>query len=409
MSRALIVGAGAEVDLGFKSGPSFIQDTFYCQKNALYRALNKFYAGRLGKNCDDAKPTKYEPAFLFNSNGRAFKDLVQNLARDNSAFVFDLLGKSLEDIRDVSKYPPADFKNLFDHVIVEGAASQKSGVMVDSIPKDSHFGILEQYYSELLKPNAHLVRFWKLLNFYWSAFFSIATPITDSLYDGKRSYEENKYEYTLEHLNDVISVMFSDGHIKQTLGSESYYSALRGKADWVLTTNYTPYAAAIVDGNESQISWLSGKLSQFEHLPDLEFVDYSLPGHSIKPNDFVFPYLLCQSPVKPVISLAQVDEYAKASEALRNSDEIAVLGYSFCKADAHICSMVGESMRSNDRRKLVYFSYVDKDSEFNKEEIAVDLQKKLRVAQTIVDNQIEILQVSDFRSAEFVERCEAWA
>lgn len=406
MSRVLIVGAGAEVDLGFKSGPRFTQDTFYCQKNSLYKALGSFYEKRLGASRDAFVPVKYEPAFLFNWNGRAFKDLVRNLVRDNSMFVFDELDKPLEEVQEVSKYEPEDFKKLFNRIVVENVDGQPAKDMGGSIPKDSHFGILEQYYSELLDPNAHLVRFWKLVNFYWSAFFSIALPLTDRLYSGEQSYEVARYAYVLSHLDETIHDVFDARQIGKVFDSDCYYSMLRGKFDHVITTNYTPYAAAVINCEDERISWLSGKLSTFERLPDLEFADYSEPGKHIKDDDFIFPYLLCQSPVKPVVSLAQLKEYAKASRALEEADEIVVLGYSFCNEDAHICSMVGESLRSDPGRKLVFFSYCEEEAEFEARDAATDLGKKLRVTETVLEKQIDILPLSSCRSKAFVERCE---
>ena len=405
----MFVGAGAEVDLGFKSGSRFTQDTFYCQKNTLYKALDDFYRDRLGKSRDGLVPAKYEPAFLFNSTGRAFKDLVQNLVRDNSSFVFDLLDKTLEEIYDVKNYSPDDYRKLFASIVVESTTGASANDMSRSIPKDSHFGILEQYYSELLDPNAHLLRFWKLVNFYWSAYFSIALPITNKLYAGNRAYEDSRYAFVLGNLDDTVHRMYDDCNIKSAVDVDCYYSALQGKFDHVITTNYTPYAATVVGGDESRISWLGGKLSQFEALPDLEFVDYSKCDNHIEGSDFVFPYLLCQSPVKPVISLAQVNEFAKASRALGLSNELVVLGYSFCNEDAHICSMIGESLRNNSGRKLIYFQYCTGDTTFSTAKAKADLEKKLRIGGTVLDRQVEIVPIQDCASEEFAKRCATWS
>ena len=177
----------------------------------------------------------------------------------------------------------------------------------------------------------------------------------------------------------------------------------------VVTTNYTPYAASIVDCNNSRIACLGGKLSQFEHLPEFEYVDYSNEDRNLEDNACVFAYLLCQSPVKPVISIAQIDEFAKAARALRDADEIVVLGYSFCNEDAHISSMVGEALRDGHAKKLTYFSYwPDSNLPFDRAVVSAELARRLRVTNESATDKIEAVPVTDCRSHEFVSRCEEW-
>lgn len=408
MNRVLIAGAGAEVDLGFRSGIRFTQDTFYRQKVRLYNALGDFYERRLDLSCGQLIPSSYEPAFLFNSNGAAFKRLIANLAKDDSSFLTETLEKSLEYVEDDSSYSSEDYKKLFKKLIVEtddSDAISKQEAVLNSIPPDTHFGVLEQYYSEMLNPEGHKRRFWKLVNFYWSAFFSIVLPITDDLYNHLSSYKENRYAYILLNLDRVVHEVFDvDGAMRKT-EKDCYYAALRGKFSNVITTNYTPYAASVVDCDNSFVAWLGGRLSQFEHLPELEFTDYSLGENHLKDDEFVFPYLLCQSPVKPVISLAQIDEYAKAAAALRTADEIVVLGYSFCNEDAHISSMVGEALRSESAKALVYFSHA---TEGEASTGIVELATKLRISESLAHDKIQIVPLESSSSKEFRNRCDAW-
>lgn len=154
---------------------------------------------------------------------------------------------------------------------------------------------------------------------------------------------------------------------------------------------------------------MSGSLAQFEHLGNLEFMDYSNPGLHIGESDFVFPYLLCQSPVKPVISLNQVIEFGRAAEALINASEIVVLGYSFCEEDAHICSMVGEVLRGGRVKKLTYFSYrSNPNSSFDRAAVLTQLARRLRVSNDIAAERIEVVPVANCHSREFASRCEEW-
>lgn len=113
MKRVLIVGAGAEVDLGFKSGPSFTQDTFYRQKDILYGALNDFYQNRLGSSRDELIPTSYKPVFLSNSRGEAFKKLVTNLGKDAPEYLFKVLNKSFDTVSNDENLTTADYETLY--------------------------------------------------------------------------------------------------------------------------------------------------------------------------------------------------------------------------------------------------------------------------------------------------------
>lgn len=318
----------------------------------------------------------------------------------------------IESIADGPSFSKNEYERLFNELIIESDdsdATRKQSVTLRYIPNDIHFGLLEQYYSALIEPNRHSTRFWKLVNFYWSAFFSIALPITDGIYESKDSYNENRYAYVLAHLNDAIDAIFDQTRTADKVSTSCYYSKLQGKFDEVLTTNYTPYAASVVGFDDSRISWLAGRLSQFEHLPELEFTDYSASDKRIGDNDFVFPYLLCQSPVKPVISLAQIREYAKAADALKEADEIVVLGYSFCNEDAHISSMVGESLRSNKTRKLVYFRHESENTPpSNRDSELSELAKKLRISESLAKERIELEPISNCESEGFQKRCSEW-
>lgn len=315
-------------------------------------------------------------------------------------------------IRDEENLTNADYEALYKELIIESDdtdAARRQSVTLKSLPDDAHFGILEQYYSALINPNRHSIRFWKLVNFYWSAFFSIALPITDGFYGKLDSYNKNRHTYVLSHLNEAVHKMFDPSHVNQRTSADCYYSVLHGKFDMVVTTNYTPYGASIVDCNNSRIACLGGRLSQFERFPEFEYVDYSNEDRDLEDNACIFPYLLCQSPVKPVISIAQIDEFAKAARALRDADEIVVLGYSFCNEDAHISSMVGEALRDGCAEKLTYFSYwPDSNLSFDRTAASAGLARKLRVTNESATEKIEVAPVTNCRSHEFVSRCEEW-
>lgn len=409
MTRVLLAGAGAEVDLGFLSGPNFTRDTFYCKKKRMTESLRSFYSSRLGKKKDGCVPTDYDPAFLFNVRGIAFLALLENLLSKYPSLISRILDKSQEDCRKLADLNEDDKKVLFNALIVEAGVPGKLPTFADGIPDDAHFSTLESYYSDLLEPNKNPVRFWKIINFYWSAFFSILLPITNRIYGSNGLYSDDPYAFVLSNLDEIVHDVFQRDNCKKMMSGDCYYNSLRGRFDAVLTTNYTPYAATIVEFDSSRLARLSGSLAQFEHLANLEFMDYSNPEFHIGEADFIFPYLLCQSPVKPIISLNQMLEFGGATEALINADEIVVLGYSFCEEDAHICSMVGEVLRGGRAKKLTYFSYwPNSNSDFDCASVSKELAKKLRVSNDIATEKIDVVPVANCHSREFVSRCDQW-
>lgn len=410
MNRVLLAGAGAEVDLNLPSGPNFTRDTFYCQKTNMYKALKSFYSNRLGKSEHDRIPIKYDPAFLFNTRGRAFRNLIENLMNCCQPDVCDLLGKSQEDCREFSDLNKDDLKTLFNALVVEGDDyCSRLPVGGIAIPNEAHFNILEDYYSNLLRPNENIVRFWKIVNFYWSAFFSILLPITDIFYSDFGLYLSDKYGFVLSHLDDAVHRVFDFDTLLRFLPEQCYYKRLSGLFDVVITTNYTPYVSSVVNFEPARCIRLSGCLSQFEHLDVLEFEDYSTAGKHIDHASFIFPYLLCQSPVKPIISQNQIMEFASAVAAMREADEIVVLGYSFCDQDSHIASMVGKAIRDKSDLRLVNFCHCnDLTVGFDCRGEKLNLAGKLRIPESAL-TRIDVIPVRNCETKSFLRLCEKWA
>lgn len=364
MKRVALFGAGAEVDLGFSSGKNFTADTFYRSKTALYSSLRDYYKNRLGSEAESILPKSYVASFLLQPMGSAFKALVENIAKKQPDFVDETLGcfsdcgsRSLEQ---------NELKKLYQKLIIENDSSDdiwRQRSIFDCLPADMHFGILESYYSELICPNEHPVRFWKLVNFYWSAFFSVALPICDNLYSKKSDYCRNKYEYILHDLNAAISDIHNLNNIGDWCQGNCYYNTLKGLFDGVITTNYTPHSSYVVNFEESRLARLSGSLSSFEELETLSVFDARTSP--IGDNEFVFPYMMCQSPVKPIVDSSQLLEYSKAINMLNDADELIVLGYSFCREDTHIANLVRSAAKSNQKLKIIVLLYDDKSESYS--------------------------------------------
>ncbi len=395
------------MDLGFASGCDFTNDTFYRKKSRLYNALETFYQNRLSRNEKSSLPDSYYSSFLFNSRGRAFKLLVDNLIHVKPDAVAEVLGKSKSSIQDVSALEGSDLEKLFELLIIENDSSddklRQKALLREYESNQIHFGILESYYFDLLHPRDHPQRFWKLINFYWSAFFSILLPITDCLYKDVLDYEKDRYAFVLTHLDEVIKRVNNPSSFDRLIKSNTYYAKLKTKFDYVITTNYTPYVTALVSNQHSEVARLAGCLSWFERLDTLEFDRYEDEDAFISEDTLIFPYLMCQSPVKPIISTNQINEFSKAVGFLKEADEIVILGYSFCDEDAHIASMVSSAIRNNPNMRIVYLDYTpvgETTDKLNKRKNALGSQ--LRLSKSEID-RIEIRGVYNCESEAFLE------
>lgn len=400
--RVLLAGAGAETDLGLPSGPNYTLDTFFTQKTSLYEALSDFYSSRLN-SASRKKPGQYQSHFLFSATGSSFKELLRRIESVDSSCIPNLCRVSCPK---VEEYSGVDLKTVFKALISEDGSARKTilDIVPDAIPPESYYGILESYFSEILNPREHVVRFWKLVNFYWSAFFSVLLPIADSLYSDSPEYRIDRYRFVLTRLNQVVKTIFDRTTVRKLIdGRECYYSVLRNKFSSVVTTNYTPFAQYLVDFQEDRIAYLSGSLSMFEYPETLTVSNISSSDKRVGDTDFVFPFLMTQAPVKPIIETNQVKQFGKAIAFLEEADEITVLGYSFCEQDAHIASIVAEQMRLHPKKRMTYCWYRKSDDEVSESDAKRYLADHLRLSFDVVSSQITVRFIGGRSDPAFTE------
>lgn len=138
----------------------------------------------------------------------------------------------------------------------------------------------------------------------------------------------------------------------------------------MLTTNYTGLSDFLFPeliGNSCV--YLSGALWLFESLGSLTSRD--VRKEPIAADEFVFPFLMTQVPIKPIIDTTQLRSFSKAIEILDNTDLLVVLGYSFCESDSHISAMVRDFMQHSNSR-LIYLDH-------SRDETPCTIKKKLRL------------------------------
>ena len=77
-----------------------------------------------------------------------------------------------------------ELNTLYDALIKEASrdslAIQKlKDHLLKDLPEDAYFGTIEGYFSSLLNPSRRNKAFWKLINYYWSAFFAVSAPLIE--------------------------------------------------------------------------------------------------------------------------------------------------------------------------------------------------------------------------------------
>lgn len=407
--RTILLGAGAETPLHIGSGADFTLNTFYRRNRALYDALADFYHHGFNESC--VMIPRYQRQFLLSRKSSLFikmLTLVLNNHHLTQCLLLDagipVSESKLNDARRQLNSPGGLEKDFFTadeltelmSLIVDCEKSLNEIAAVHGID-NAHYGLLESYYSSLISPNQNEARVWKLINFYWTAFFYISRPILGDEW-GPEEAEWTKENY-LSVLNDlpaaVSSIYTNINNVINRADKPYHQQCVIDAFDHVITTNYTPYSeyffsAQSGDTSGGNIAWLSGKLSQFERIDTLSTFDIRTEPEYAASRSF-FPFLMCQAPVKPIVNTSQIREYGKALDFLNSSDELAVLGYAFCEEDTHIITMVSEALNRNPKMKLIYFKYCVEKGEPHPSEVANDLFKKLRLSIAHQRNQIEVV------------------
>lgn len=363
--RCLVVGAGAEASFGLPTGNQFTWETCYTKNRKLYQALADFYRGRLNS---ERLPNNYENQFLYRATNQQFKLLISgmlpdhmDLKSDGASALNQLLGKQwhldealYQQAKD-SSLSAEQYKHLFSELIASTEDDSAQQNLIDfareKMPPDSYFGTIESYFSSLIDPIHRSGQFWKLINYYWTAFFAVATPLIEACYSDNPAFKtEGLYGFTLNSLNEVVAEISKPETPIESPGF-SYYEQLKHEFDAVITTNYTGLCEALAP--DTLPIHISGALWEFESPESLSVRD--IRDKPVDDNEFVFPYLLTQAPIKPIIGWNEADDLRRMLNVLDRTVNLCVLGYSFCPSDAHIASIIGSWLKDDSRRQLHYF------------------------------------------------------
>lgn len=248
-----------------------------------------------------------------------------------------------------------------------------------------HAGIYSYFdslFNYLRKPELYKEECAKVMKIYYSALMSILNGFAKKLKDNVpaefKNLKEGKAEEPFEDLCNMIH-KFEDAIIKDVVNEQNcanpkaslyYYQIkeLREKKDSqhdirCITTNYTSIAQKIIDLQPEEIAYLHGKLTLFEELETKRIAGIT----EVDRKKTVFPYLLVQSGVKPIISGEQMKEFAKATEWISESEHLLIIGYGINSDDEHITNFLRERLHNKKAIKVFVYSEKKGDEKWLKE------------------------------------------
>ncbi len=269
-----------------------------------------------------------------------------------------------------------------------------------------YYGVVEKDFSTIINPKeAGNIKFWRLVNYFWSAYFSILIPMLKlsskycHLVDDKNQVFDkllNQAEKDKLLLFEVLHHFSTEDYLKEssinakrivsnTAAESYYYSAFKEEnipIDFALTTNYTPFIKTL-DLKDNAYCYLAGTVFEFEYPYEMRIINVCNHSNVIKDNDLVFPYILTQAPVKPIIEPKQIKEYSKAINYLDSCELLIILGYSLSENDNHINSLLREYITKPNKKMLVCHYCCSSDTiscqSNKKEEVKKTICQKLRI------------------------------
>lgn len=367
IKNVFFFGAGAEICYGIPSGSEYILDSMITKKEKLYDELKKIY-----------KKTNYQKNFIFSSDSKVFASIIYNsyleYKKENKNCQIDIFNEidisadykeNIEKIKNILNKKPNIYSN--DYSIYELIILKENRNLLRDLTKLfdylKYYGAIERNFATLLNYKTYNVQSSKLINYFWSCYFSILIPYIQSYYKDNKdiSYEvllkseDNNYPFIniIENLKnaDISEFYFYDKENKCYKKETSYYqeiSELFNKNSVAITTNYTFFVEKAFD----QSIYLSGKLDEFENI-DTFIVSNNFDSNSI-------PFLYTQAPIKPIIGLKIIKQIYNAIEYMEKTTNIFIIGYSFCEEDSHIKTIFRE-LQFKESKNVVYCNYENKN------------------------------------------------
>ena len=410
-----LFGAGAEQGYKLPSGPQYTLDTILSKRELMYTALEEFYKDRVSEKY----VKEYRKEFMFQKNSNSFYEIViralekcleleksrKKIDTDTKEILSEYkkikkMGKESEVQKICKEKLKPSIEKIYDYVIIDLDEEKKTkecrSKNIEKTDKYyslmnvfSYYGSIEKDFSAIINPEeCGSYRFWRLMNYFWSAYFSILLPIVEQgnlIPVGVG----NKYKYVLDNLQEITKTIYSDEFFEKLKSKKKnkadYYQVFleKYKDSQVITTNYTPFIKSYWG---EQSAYLAGSIELFE-IPDKLLVT---EAENITDKDFCFPYMATQAPVKPIVEGKQLREYAKAIKYLEETDCLVIIGYGINDNDNHINALLREYLVKDKKHELCYFHY-QKEGTRDEKAVRDNLKSKLKLENEIRESQLKVV------------------
>lgn len=284
-----------------------------------------------------------------------------------------------------------EFKKLYHDNFYDAIIGDKGNTNNDEIAyflqKAGIYAFLDSLFNYLRKPETYKNECARVIKVYYAAFLSILNGMAKRIRDNKQLIDIYSTliqgEEGISDLQGTLAKVidgFQNEIIKNTCfltreeKSKLYYCNIRKLIESgnnvvsCVTTNYTNIGQRVMQLPDEHFSYLHGKLGLFEELETKNIVN--IEKMDLKKT--VFPYLLVQSGVKPIISPFQIQEFYKACKMIIDADDMLIIGYGVNSEDEHISNIL--RARLEDGKRIKHFVYYKKKEEWENETTAVKAQ-----------------------------------
>jgi len=428
---SFLFGAGAEVDFGLPQGDAFARVTLFKNNKKLLEALAEFYNGVESCCVLDNWISKYRGNTAFSDEmGRQIIIYTVSSCLRMNPTVFDTNRDSLKWIievffsrgnyQDLSEEPivrefeqngwrPHFHDSNEDRVELKAVLSliESPGLIQEDHPhawlikliskEMKSYGVLEKYFYTVINPKMYgPYKYWKLVNYYWQAYFSIMVPLCEYLtqngstffqelgieFDGSSKMKETKQNYLLflEHIESTSKELWSDhslGIYKSNMEQHYYQHMMVKNAVGIISTNYTPIIKSF---HPQKLAQINGSLNLFEYPFELAVYDFCKDSRHPKHRMF-FPFIFGTSSLKPVVHSIQIDALKTLKEILNESNILVIIGYGLNEDDNHLNSFIREFLidhPDSESHRLIYCHY-DKGISIDKMQVKRNILSLLRI------------------------------
>jgi len=317
---------------------------------------------KLAANCDDLK--RYVTAFLQLLVGAHGQDLVQRLNQE----LFDAAPDDLPIFDDLTGMFRLEFNRVGSTALELLLEENRRFELGENADANSLFCAIAQQVLENIFTT--VLDYQQLIDSHFRYLFSPST-------------EWAKFTRMVIFLKIARHYINSQAPDAANLPDHGYYHDLAAIADGVEisavgTANYNSILAQVFAGLGvalPEVIHLNGSVNDYYNPYKNTVVTVDRP-EDVDTSQIHVPFILTQSGLKPLTSVAMSRRYVKLFDSFADSDAIVAIGFGFNKDDSHINGLFRELLEVNGRRLFV----ISVASEGSAEEQKRKLRNKLRIS-----------------------------